>query len=697
MDQYLRTQIKFLFICIFFISLFSIQKSFAQKKRVKTEQVKLADSNITHRVPSGEYQLYFKHINEYDFYDDPKLRSFITKADKENNLQLSLRYTELYVSGFGIRNFYVDTYYLWRLAQLYEKFGNQSKAKSLYKLVLKHHRGELKKIYNYYDSLTRMDRDYWVPIDYYYRMVDFRKDVDTLHPPKSVLINMGPEVNSKDADYGPALNPERTMLLFTSKRNRSRMEKIPNEDLFFCVGEDGYWQPAQPFSTINTDLNEGSPCLSKDGNKLYFVRCNGKDGYGNCDIYSSDKILDEYSGELIWGNVKNLGPHINSRAWDSQPSLSHTEDTLFFASDRLGGFGMSDIWFTFKTKEGDWAIPQNLGPIINTRGSEVSPFYHPTYDVLYYSSNGFPVSFGDFDIYKVRKVNGNWDEPRNIGPLINGKGSEYYFTIDSKAKDLFYAKSEEDDIKNLDLYSFPLPMEAQPLAYTRLVGSLVMTKEGDTTSISSVVQQTETAPESSTSEEPQAYIPNKGMVSIIDLDHGIEVAPKFLRPDGTFEFELINNNRYMIIIQGDDFFSVEEELMIKNDTLIRLVTKMIDYKKPMIFDRIEFEHDSWEIKPEMYKSLDLVMKFLLDNPTYKLKISGHTNSDGNAQNNRVLSEKRAVAIKDYLTDKGGIEKRRIEAVGYGSTKPLRAEVTNEDKRINRRVEFEVLKPSFDEH
>jgi hypothetical protein len=79
---------------------------------------------------------------------------------------------------------------------------------------------------------------------------------------------------------------------------------------------------------------------------------------------------------------------VNSPSWDSHPALSHSEDTLFFASDRIGGFGLSDLWFTYMQQNGKWAPAQNMGPVINTRQSEVSPFYHPKYDVLYFSSNG---------------------------------------------------------------------------------------------------------------------------------------------------------------------------------------------------------------------------------------------------------------------------------------------------------------------
>ncbi len=705
---------------IFILLYINFYFSALSQKKLKGNIESLKDSNITHLIPSGDYQMYFKNINVIDYFEDLKLKAEITKADSKRDFKKSLFLTEKYVSQFGIRNFYMDTYLLWRLGQLYEKFGNKNKTRSLYKLVLKHHRQDLKRVWTHYDSLMQLDKDYFVPIDYYYKMVDYRKDIDTLRPPHSVLLNMGPEVNSRDADYGPSVNQERTLLLITSKRNKKGMDYLSNEDLFYCTGKDGYWNNAEEFKGINTDLNEGSPCLTKDGNRLYFVRCNARDGYGNCDIYSADKDVDEYTGDVIWKNVRNLGANVNSRAWDSQPSLSHSEDTLFFASDRLGGFGLSDIWFCVRQNDDSWSFPSNLGPIINTRGSEVSPFFHPKFQVLYYSSNGHPNSFGDYDIYKVRQINGKWDEPRNIGPLVNGKGTEYYFTIDAASKDLFYAKSEENDLKNLDLYSFPLPMEAQPNSYTKLVGTLKVLKtdeEAIITQISpdSVATQdtisTHSDPVFSRETQPQdlpqnkiedivkpipaeesKYKPAKGMISIIDLDHGIEVAPKFLRPDGSFEFDLINNNRYMVVIQGDDFFSIEEEFTLKNDTLIKLVTKMIDNHKPLVLDRIEFEHDSWSILPEMYKSLDMVMKFMLDNPLYKLKISGHTNSDGSADTNKKLSQKRAEAIKEYIQSKGKIDEDRIEAIGYGALRPLRMEVTNEDKKINRRVEFDVIKP-----
>ena len=198
--------------------------------------------------------------------------------------------------------------------------------------------------------------------------------------------------------------------------------------------------------------------------------------------------------DSTWGNVHNLGKQVNSNAWDSHPSLSLTEDTLYFASDRLGGFGLSDIYYTVKNKKGEWQKARNLGPIINTRNNDVSPFYHHLHNVLYFSSSGQNLNFGGFDIYKSYKSEGGWwKEPQNIGPLINGPGSEFYFTIDKKSQNLYYARSTENNISNLDLYSFPLPMEAQPLAITKFTGKLTNEDTG---------------------------LPYYGVVSVIDLENG---------------------------------------------------------------------------------------------------------------------------------------------------------------------------------
>jgi outer membrane protein OmpA-like peptidoglycan-associated protein len=403
--------------------------------------------------------------------------------------------------------------------------------------------------------------------------------------------------------------------------------------------------------------------LSKDGKALYFARCDAPGSYGNCDIYISTLQPDS-----TWSLPDNLGVNVNSRSWDSHPSLSHSGDTLYFASDRIGGFGMSDIYFTYKDKKGNWARAQNLGPIINSRNSEVSPFIHQTHHILYFSSNGYVLNFGEFDIYKSSKTDGIWQEADNIGPLVNGAGSEFYFTIDSKSKNLFYARSIENDLNNLDLYSFPLPMEGQPLATTRLSGSLMDSNTGDPF--------------------------ERGIVSIIDIETGIEVAPQFISKEGKFDFKLINNKQYLLIIQGDEFFRVEEIFFLDGDMELNMVTESITSR--LKFESIEFDNGSSELKTSMYLDLDKLSDFLLDNPDFKLKITGHTDSDGSYDFNMDLSVERAKAIAEYIIYFGNISAAKIETYGFGSSQPIVEEKTEEDKALNRRVEFELYRPSQEE-
>ncbi|MBC8082557.1 MAG: OmpA family protein [Hymenobacter sp.] len=603
----------------------------------------------------------FPNLNRVPYYENKKELRAIQKAEKRRNMGEACRLLTAYVGQFGIDNFARDTPLLWRLAQLWEKAGNEELAKAYFRLALKHHRQDIQKVQLYYDSLEQKTADFYVPLSTYYDLVEYRKSIVAFRPPKGVYTNMGDAINSKAEDYGPTLNSTAGMMLFSSKRKMRGINGVIDEDLYVSHKEGEVWSEAEPLpKPINSLYNEGSACFTKDGRTIYFARCECPSCHGNCDLFTSTFQQGQ------WSVPKSLGTQVNSPAWDSQPTLSLNEDTLYFASDRLGGFGLADIWYTYKGRNNQWVKAENMGPVVNTRESEVSPFYHPLYNVLYFSSRGQLLNYGDFDIYKTYRALGRWQEPKNIGPLVNGKGSEYYFTIDSDSQNLYYARSEAKDMKNLDLYSFPLPMEAQPLATTHIGGSLV----------DSVSQK-----------------PLNGIVTIIDTDNGIEVAAKYLRPDGSFDFDLIEGSHYVLLIQSPDFFSVEKSFALKGDTVMKLMTNSIDYGLPLIFKNIEFDQDKAGIRQSMHPTLDRIALFMVDHPAFRLSISGHTDSRGDPDFNEQLSQDRAAAIRRYIEQKGKLQPNRIENTGYGSTKPLReVEATEEDAKTNRRVEFRLIKP-----
>ncbi|MCS6821338.1 MAG: OmpA family protein [Microscillaceae bacterium] len=656
----------------------------------------------------------FKNINRIRYYHNKEKLDQIKQYNKKKEWLKAYLATEQYVKNFGIENFYKDTYLLWRYAKLAELFGDMHKAKFLYQLLLKHHRGkEVKRIQLYYDTITVNEKDYYVPLSVFYKMVNAASNVDTLDVPEGTFTNLGDSINSPFADYAPTITGKDRYLVFTSQRKRRQVgEKILyNEDLYYSYKADTFflkktsegtkidtiaWREAKELEGLNTPYNEGSACISRDGKTIFFSRCNAPDGYGDCDIYTAERVVDSifvpkktkpekkitdllqrvpiiktveqekgtYYYYYRWGNVKNLGLNVNSVSWDSQPALSHTEDSLFFASDRLGGFGLTDIYVTIKNKQtGKWGKALNLGPVINTRAAEVSPFYHPKYPILYFSSNGHLVNFGDFDVYKSYKLANGWSEAKNLGPYVNKVGRDYYFTMDSQSEKMYYAKADTLNPQNLDIHFNNLPMEAQPLA---------------TVSFKGVVKDSITG---------QAF---KGIVSIIDLDNGIEVAPKYLRPDGSYEFDLIKDNNYLVVITGEDFFRVEREFLLKGDTTITIETPSIRFKK-WKFNTIEFAGGSANVTPSMEPDLNKLVLFLADNPKLGLIVSGHTDSDGEPEANLKLSQRRADAIKQYILNKGRFDEKRIKSIGYGSQKPIVTETTNEDKRINRRVEFEIFK------
>ncbi len=636
----------------------------AQIPEERTITVPIRADSIIDRSNLNLYE--FPYINKYaDYYNKGKMEE-ILKLQKEEKWEEVYARMNDYVSRFGIQNFYKDTKMIWRLAKLTELFGDRQKARSLYRLVLRHHHQgiNIREVELYYDSLNRQEAEQYVPIDYYYEMAEHRKLIDTLRPPRGVLLNMGELVNSPKADYGPSLNIKNNLLIFTSKRNSSGLTFAPkeNEDIFFAKRDDFGWGAASEFKALNTEYNEGSAVLSRDGKTLIFSRCDAEDTFGDCDLYQITMQEDS-----TWSEPKNMGVNINSVAWDSHPSLSHSGDSLYFASDRLGGFGLSDIYFTQKKPDGTWTPAANMGPVINTRNNDVSPFYHPIYDVLYFSSNGQLYNFGEFDIYKSYKIDDLWTEPFNIGPLVNGQGSEFYFTIDSNSELLFYSRSTTRDLSKLDLYSFPLPMEAQPLATVPVTGTLTDSLTGK---------------------------PFGGIVSIIDLDQGIEVAPKFLKPDGSFRFDLINNRNYLLVIQGDDFFRIEEVFYLSGPLELKKVTEPLASK--VKFESIEFDIGKSGLKEEMYADLNKIINFLYDNPDFKLSISGHTDSFGSNEVNLRLSKERAKSIYDYIVDFAGVSASRVSYEGYGSSRPIvENEQTEADKRLNRRVEFEIYREALE--
>ena len=270
------------------------------------------------------------------------------------------------------------------------------------------------------------------------------------HPVPFKPVSLGPEINTADDEYMPAITADENTLIFTRKINN-------NEDFYQSVKVNGKWQTATYLSDqINTpQYNEGAQSLSQDGKVLFFTGCNRPDGLGRCDIYISEKKGDD------WGKPFNIGPPVNTSGWESQPSISADGRTLYFSSNRKGGYGGYDIWKSRLTDKG-WSEPENLGPNINTAMDEQSAFIHADDSTLYFCSNGWP-GLGGMDLFVSRLgKDGKWQKPTNLGYPINSSGDENGLCLTANGTYAFFASNKLNGSGGFDIYTFELPTQVRP-------------------------------------------------------------------------------------------------------------------------------------------------------------------------------------------------------------------------------------------
>ena len=263
--------------------------------------------------------------------------------------------------------------------------------------------------------------------------------------------NMGNNINTNESEYFPSLTIDGKELVFT------RRIKNFNEDFYYSKRKADEWELAKAMEgNVNTDQNEGAQNISQDGQWLVFTACNRPNGFGSCDLYIS------YYTTQGWSEAVNLGGKINSDAWESQPCLSPDKRDIYFTSKRAGGYGGSDIYISHLQPNGKWSDPENLGPEINTVGDEACPFLHADNQTLYFTSNGLP-GYGGNDLFYIRKAAGNvWSKPVNLGFPINTISDEGTLFIAADSKTAYYASDRSDSKGGLDIYSFELRQDIRP-------------------------------------------------------------------------------------------------------------------------------------------------------------------------------------------------------------------------------------------
>ena len=279
--------------------------------------------------------------------------------------------------------------------------------------------------------------------------IDYKKN----HPNAYVFSpkNMGDSINTVDGEYYPSITIDGKTLVFTRRLNNF------NEDFFESHFVDGNWSKANSLEgDINTPENEGAQNISQDGQWLVFTGCNFDGGFGSCDLYFS--VLTRKG----WSVPQNLGPNINTEFWESAPCFSPDKRDLYFASRMNGGYGGIDIWVSHRTPNGRWSVPENLGPEINTKGDESCPFVHADNQTLFFTSNGLQGYGGDDLFVSRRKADGTWGKPENLGFPINTVENEGSMVVAADGRTTYYASDRADSRGGLDIYTFQIRDDLRP-------------------------------------------------------------------------------------------------------------------------------------------------------------------------------------------------------------------------------------------
>ncbi len=487
--------------------------------------------------------------------------------------------------------------------------------------------------------------------------------------------NLGPGVNTADPEYYPCVTADDGTLIFTRRVQEPSIAVYGMQEDFYVShrGAADEWKTAAPVSTVNTrQYNEGAGTLTPDGRFIIFTKCATEDGsyggglrgLGSCDLFISRRIGDR------WTEPVNLGPPVNSRVWESQPSMASDGRTLYFVRGMhgAGGIRSMDIHSSVMQPDGSWSKPEKLGDNVNTPHQEESVQIHPDGRTLYFSSDGHP-GMGGLDIFVSRKQDdGSWGPAMNLGYPINTSADENSLLVNANGDVAYFASDRPGGHGDLDLYGFELYPEARPLAVNYIRGRVTDKTTGK---------------------------PVEAEVELYDLATGQLATAAYSDPaSGTFLVCLPVGRAYALNANSDGYLFFSENYDVKAGTpeapfTLEVPLSPITAGSVIALRNVFFNTASYELLPASNAELAKLLQLLRTNAGLRIELGGHTDNVGNDAANQKLSEQRANAVRDHLIGQG-IDAGRITAKGYGESRPVATNDTEEGRALNRRTEVTVL-------
>lgn len=516
-------------------------------------------------------------------------------------------------------------------------------------------------------------------------------------------------VNSTYIEHSPLLSPDGSRLYFSRQYHPENIGGVDdNEDIWYSEldPETGEWMPAK---NIGAPLNNSGPnfisSITKVGDETILLLGNRYESKGRMVSGVSMATIDK-DGKVSKPKNINIEDDYNYSA-NADFYIANNQEVMLMAVERDDSFGSRDLYVSFKKKDEDWTVPQNLGAELNTVAEEASPFLGEDGTTLYFSSNGYS-GYGQKDIFVAKRLDDSWlswSEPENLGKGINTKGDDVYFNIPTSGKHIYFTRGDVDE--NTDIFSF----KADDFFVT---GDSPIIASADTTPaedvkpveekpVVAVVTPVEVKP------EPKEVIikvvgnvlnektnqPLAAKVIVERLPDGIEIGTVQSNPvTGAYEFSLRPGARYGFRAEADGYLAEDENVDLNEVADSKTIEQTL-YLAPIekgvsiVFNNIFFDFDKDELKTASYPELERVLELLKAKKIDRIEISGHTDSMGPEEYNINLSKRRANRVYNYLINKG-IDKSRLEVVALGESKPTHSNDSISNRRKNRRVEFKVL-------
>lgn len=478
--------------------------------------------------------------------------------------------------------------------------------------------------------------------------------------------NLGPAINGPGEDYNAFLTADDSILYYNSHREGCVGGYDPEvfmkygSDFFVSTGGPGRWSAAQPVAALNTAEHEKEFHLSPDGQQLYYGRHprSREAGY-DCLLLQSERKQGRWQRPQLMPTV------LQSGFCDSWPSLSADGRTLYFVSDRPGGFGGFDIWYSQLSPKG-WQEPQNLGPKLNTPGDEFDVFIHPDDSTLYFTSD-YHEGFGGYDLYLSRRSpKGQWGSPQNLGYPLNTPWDEFDLFINAAGTTGYLNSDRWGGYGMQDLYSFELDPQIRPRSTVYLKGKVYDSTKPDHSPASTVW--------------------------IIDLGTTDTLRHVPSQDNGEFLLAIPTGKPYAALTLADGYLPdsrhFEPESVYGQHYALTIPLVPISLGAEFTLRNVFFDNDAATLRTASVVELQLLRRLLQQYPTLQLEVQGHTDNNGTADYNLDLSRRRAQAVQDWLMQQG-IVVGRLTAAGYGETRPVAPNTTADGRQQNRRVVFRV--------